>query len=138
MKRIAASYGLRKAAQNYSIPFIVTLELNWANEKIGFSSFSGVNYIAYAIVGGRGALLGPVLGTGLLVWTSNLFSSQGQYSAGLFGLLIIGVVTVAPGGLIGTFARAWNGLRRGAASSGDVLADTQAAPVSGTTPAKQG
>jgi branched-chain amino acid transport system permease protein len=103
-----------------------------------FSSFSGVNYIAYAIVGGRGALLGPVLGTGLLVWTSNLFSSQGQYSAGLFGLLIIGVVTVAPGGLIGTFARAWNGLRRGAASSGDALADTQAAPVSGTTPAKQG
>jgi ABC-type branched-subunit amino acid transport system permease subunit len=48
-----------------------------------FSSFSGVNYIAYAIVGGRGSLLGAVVGSGLLVWISNLFSSQGQYSAGL-------------------------------------------------------
>ncbi len=37
-----ANSALRKAAQGYSIPFIVTLELNWANEKIGFSSFSGV------------------------------------------------------------------------------------------------
>ena len=103
-----------------------------------FSSFSGVNYIAYAIVGGRGSLLGPVLGTGLLVWTSNLFSSQGQYSAGLFGLLIIGVVTVAPGGLIGTFTRVWNGLRGRAASPGVAPADAQAGQVAGTTPAKQG
>jgi branched-chain amino acid transport system permease protein len=70
-----------------------------------FSSFSGVNYIAYTIVGGRGTLLGPVLGSGLLVWTSNLFSSQGQYSAGLFGLLIIAVVMAAPGGLVGTAAQ---------------------------------
>ena len=79
-----------------------------------FSSFSGVNYIAYAIVGGKGSLLGQVLGTGLLVWTSNVFSSQGEYSAGLFGLLIIAVVTVAPGGLVGTGARLlqwWRGPR---------------------------
>ena len=70
-----------------------------------FSSFSGVNYIAYTIVGGRGSLLGPVLGSGLLVWMSNVFSSQGQYSAGLFGLLIIAVVMAAPGGLVGTGAQ---------------------------------
>ena len=77
-----------------------------------FSSFSGVNYIAYSIVGGRGSLLGAVLGSGLLVWTSNVFSSQGQYSAGLFGLLIIAVVTLAPGGLVGTGARLLRTLRR--------------------------
>lgn len=88
-----------------------------------FSSFSGVNYIAYAIVGGRGSLLGAVLGSGLLVWMSNLFSSQGQYSAGLFGLLIIVVVTLAPGGLIGTGARVLRTLRtrsgRGTAKAPD-------------------
>lgn len=77
-----------------------------------FSSFSGVNYIAYTIVGGRGSLLGSVLGSGLLVWTSNLFSSQGQYSAGLFGLLIITVVMAAPGGMVGTGARLLQALRR--------------------------
>lgn len=86
-----------------------------------FSSFSGVNYIAYAIVGGRGSLLGAVLGSGLLVWMSNLFSSQGQYSAGLFGLLIIAVVTLAPGGLVGTGVRLLHTLRgRWAAHRGGV------------------
>ncbi|MEP7300437.1 MAG: branched-chain amino acid ABC transporter permease [Caldimonas sp.] len=77
-----------------------------------FSSFSGVNYIAYVIVGGRGSLLGAVLGSGLLIWMSNLFSSQGQYSTGLFGLLIILVMTLAPGGLVGTGARLMRTLRR--------------------------
>lgn len=77
-----------------------------------FSSFSGVNYIAYAIVGGRSTMLGAFFGTSLLVWTSNLFSSRGEYSAGLFGLLIILVVTVAPGGLVGTGRRVLLAARR--------------------------
>jgi branched-chain amino acid transport system permease protein len=86
-----------------------------------FSSFSGVNYIAYAIVGGRGSLLGAVVGSGLLVWMSNLFSSQGQYSAGLFGLLIIVVVTLAPGGLVGTGARLLHAVRRRVSGRGGLL-----------------
>lgn len=100
-----------------------------------FSSFSGVNYIAYTIVGGRGSLLGPVLGSGLLVWTSNVFSSQGQYSAGLFGLLIIAVVMAAPGGLVGTGAQILRAItsrfarRKPPAASG---------PVGAATSVKQG
>jgi branched-chain amino acid transport system permease protein len=81
-----------------------------------FSSFSSVNYIAYAIIGGRGTMLGPVLGSGLLVWMSNMFSSQGQYSAGLFGLLLIAVVTIAPGGMVGAGMQAFHALRRRLAS----------------------
>jgi branched-chain amino acid transport system permease protein len=69
-----------------------------------FSSSSSVNYIAYTIVGGRVSMLGPVVGSVLLVWTSNLFSNQGQYSQGLFGLLIVIVVLVARGGIVGTVA----------------------------------
>ena len=92
-----------------------------------FSSFSSVNYIAYAIVGGRGTMLGPVLGTGLLVWMSNMFSSQGQYSAGLFGLLIILVVTIAPGGLVGTGAQALKAIRRRTALP-EKVADVPAEP----------
>lgn len=72
-----------------------------------FSSFSSVNYIAYAIVGGRSSVFGPMLGTALLVWASNIFSSQAEYSPALFGLLIIGVVTVAPAGLLGLLQRIW-------------------------------
>jgi branched-chain amino acid transport system permease protein len=67
-----------------------------------FSPVSSVNYIAYAIVGGRGSLLGPLVGSTLLVWASNLFSNQGQYSQGLFGLLIVVVVLVAKGGIVGS------------------------------------
>jgi branched-chain amino acid transport system permease protein len=80
-----------------------------------FSSMSGVNYIAYTIVGGRSSILGPILGSGLLVWASNIFSSQGAYSAGLFGLLIIAAATIVPGGIVGTFlqvVRAWRGRAR--------------------------
>ncbi len=67
-----------------------------------FSPSSSVNYIAYTIVGGRGSLLGSIVGSTLLVWMSNLFSTQGQYSDGLFGLLIVVVVLVARGGITGT------------------------------------
>jgi branched-chain amino acid transport system permease protein len=67
-----------------------------------FSPVSSVNYIAYAIVGGRGSLLGPLVGSTLLVWASNLFSNQGQYSQGLFGLLIVIVVLAAKGGIVGS------------------------------------
>jgi branched-chain amino acid transport system permease protein len=66
-----------------------------------FSSFSAVNYIAYAFIGGRRTMLGAVIGSVLLIFMSNLFSSQGAYSAGLFGLLLIAVVMIAPTGLVG-------------------------------------
>lgn len=92
-----------------------------------FSSFSGVNYIGYAIVGGRGTMLGALLGTGLLVWTSNVFSSHGEYSAGLFGLLIIVVVTLAPGGLVGTMQQLYRWLQRKGRPTPEV--PTDAAPL---------
>lgn len=66
-----------------------------------FSAISSVNYIAYAIVGGKASILGAVAGSSILVWASNVFSFQGEYSQGLFGLLLIFVVLVAKGGIIG-------------------------------------
>ncbi len=69
-----------------------------------FSPISSVNYIGYAIIGGRGSMLGPIVGSGLLVWATNLFSIQGEYSQGLFGVLIIIVVMLAKGGIVGAVA----------------------------------
>jgi branched-chain amino acid transport system permease protein len=77
-----------------------------------FSSASSVNYIAYTIVGGRDSMLGPIAGSVLLVWTSNIFSNQGQYSQGLFGLLIIVVILVARQGIIGTLGNAISLVKR--------------------------
>jgi branched-chain amino acid transport system permease protein len=69
-----------------------------------FSGGAAVNYIAYTIVGGRASILGPMVGSVLLVWATNVFGGQGEYSQGLFGILIIVVVLAAKGGIVGTVA----------------------------------
>jgi branched-chain amino acid transport system permease protein len=79
--------------------FALVNQLSTAHPS-SFSSFSAINYIAYVFIGGRRTMLGAVLGSVLLVWTSNIFSSQGQYSAGLFGALLLIVIMLAPGGLV--------------------------------------
>ncbi|MCG7400356.1 branched-chain amino acid ABC transporter permease [Caballeronia zhejiangensis] len=84
--------------------FALVNQLSTAHPS-SFASFSAINYIAYVFVGGRRTMLGPVVGTVLLVSMSNAFSSQAQYSSALFGLLLIAVVTIAPGGLVGTGQR---------------------------------
>ena len=54
-----------------------------------FSSWSVNNYIAYAFVGGKGTMLGIVVGSALLIVMTNLFSAFAHLSAGLFGILLI-------------------------------------------------
>jgi branched-chain amino acid transport system permease protein len=80
--------------------FALVNQLSTAHPS-SFSSFSAINYIAYVFIGGRRTMLGALVGSILLVLMSNIFSSQAQYSAGLFGLLLIGVIMVAPGGVVG-------------------------------------
>lgn len=80
--------------------FALVNQLSTANPS-SFASFSAVNYIAYAFIGGRRTMLGTVVGGVLLILMSNAFSSQAQYSSALFGLLLIAVVMIAPGGLVG-------------------------------------
>ena len=69
-----------------------------------FTSVTAVNYIAYTIVGGRASLLGTAIGAALLVFATNLLGGQGEYSEGLYGLLIILVVLIAKGGITGSAA----------------------------------
>jgi branched-chain amino acid transport system permease protein len=66
-----------------------------------FTALSAVNYITYAIVGGSASILGPVIGSSVLIWASNFFSSKGEFSQGLFGLLLILSVFVAKHGITG-------------------------------------
>lgn len=70
-----------------------------------FTSMSAVQYVAYAFVGGKGTILGSVLGATLLVSMSNVFSSQGMLSQALFGLLLMSVVMAAPEGIVGEIRR---------------------------------
>jgi len=67
-----------------------------------FDSVLAVDYIAYTIIGGRGSILGPIVGTGLMVYATNLFGTHGQFAQGLYGILILVVVLLARGGVVGT------------------------------------
>jgi branched-chain amino acid transport system permease protein len=82
-----------------------------------FTSWSVNNYIAYVFVGGRGNLLGVVIGSLLLIGMTNVFSSYASLSSGMFGLLLVIVMTVAPGGIVGTIGKLFGRFRaRGGAS----------------------
>jgi branched-chain amino acid transport system permease protein len=76
-----------------------------------FSPLSSVNYIAYAIIGGKSSMLGPVIGGTLLVVAADMFSARGEYSQFLFGLLIVIIVLVAKEGIFGGLAQAFRRLR---------------------------
>lgn len=84
--------------------FAVVNQLSTAHPS-EFTSFSAINYVAYAFVGGKGTMLGSVVGATLLILMSNYFSSQGAYASALFGLLLMSVVMVAPGGIVGEMRR---------------------------------
>lgn len=67
-----------------------------------FTSVTAVDFIAYTIIGGPASILGPLVGTGVLVYATNLFGTQGQYAQGLYGVLIVIVMLAARGGIVGT------------------------------------
>jgi branched-chain amino acid transport system permease protein len=75
-----------------------------------FSPLASVNYIAYAIIGGKGSMLGSVIGGTLLVVAADMFSARGEYSQFLFGLLIVIIVLVAKEGIFGGLTLAFNRL----------------------------
>ncbi|HEY8337961.1 MAG TPA: branched-chain amino acid ABC transporter permease [Tardiphaga sp.] len=70
-----------------------------------FSPLSSVNYIAYAIIGGKSSMLGSVVGGALLVWAGEQFALRGEYSQLMFGFLIVVVVLAAREGVVGSLSR---------------------------------
>ncbi len=66
-----------------------------------FTTMSGFSYIVFAIIGGRSSMLGPLLGAAVLTSATQLFSSRGEYSPALYGLLVILVVMLARDGIAG-------------------------------------
>lgn len=84
--------------------FAMVNQLSTAHPS-SFTSFSAITYIAYVFVGGRRSMLGAFVGAAVLIGMSNLFSAQSQRAGALFGLLLIAVVMIAPGGLVGAGLR---------------------------------
>ena len=94
-----------------------------------FSSLSSVNYIAYAIIGGKSSMLGPLVGGALLTWAGDVFALRGEYSQLLFGFLIVVVVLAARDGVVGTVSRLFDAIvsrqpRRSSLTPGALNAST--------------
>lgn len=78
-----------------------------------FAPMSSVTYITYTIVGGKGSILGTLVGAILLVTATDYFALSGELSPGLFGLLIVVVTLVARGGIVGLAGTLLRRLRGG-------------------------
>ncbi|MGE6742947.1 ABC transporter permease subunit [Allorhizobium pseudoryzae] len=80
-----------------------------------FSIAIGIEFLLMAVLGGTGSVYGAVLGSALVVVSKSvlqaalplLFGAEGNYEGLVFGLLLVGVLQVAPGGLWPYLTRRW-------------------------------
>jgi ABC-type branched-subunit amino acid transport system permease subunit len=66
-----------------------------------------------AIVGGSGTIIGPFLGSGIVLGLRNWVSSFFEFHAAVMGLVFIATILWAPHGIVGLFNR----LRPGSAKA---------------------
>lgn len=76
-----------------------------------FEAFSALDYIVYTIVGGQASIVGPVIGSAILVWATDALAEHGEYSELIYGVLIIVVMSVARDGIVGLVAKLIERLR---------------------------
>lgn len=70
-----------------------------------------INLFAWLILGGLGTRLGPVIGAIIGVYLDDRLASTAQYSALIWGCIILVVVMVAPGGIVTIVGRIFRWVR---------------------------
>jgi branched-chain amino acid transport system permease protein len=77
-----------------------------------FSLHNAALTIIWVIVGGRGTLVGPVLGAFALFYLTSFLGTQGALNNNLvLGVILIVFVLLVPRGLVPTIIRWWDGAR---------------------------
>jgi branched-chain amino acid transport system permease protein len=85
------------------------------NEFVGTSNVNlatSTEILIMVILGGKGTLLGPLLGSAVVVFVSNALSNITQRWQTLLGALYVIILVWAPDGVIGLARRAWEALGR--------------------------
>ena len=77
-----------------------------------FSVAQSILFVLVVMLGGSGALLGPVLGALVVGLLPEMLSSLEEYRLLLFGALLLVVLWVAPGGVAALLAGLWRRLGR--------------------------
>ncbi len=88
------------------------------------------NFVIYAVVGGVKTLLGPLLGTGLIMYLQNVISAKTDAWRLIEGVVFVLVIVFLPGGILGSFQR-----KRARAIFSAALAT--APPDAGAAPARK-
>jgi len=63
------------------------------------------NFVIYTIVGGVKTILGPVVGTAVIMYLQNVISAKTDAWRLIEGLLFVAVIVFLPGGVLGSFKR---------------------------------
>ena len=79
-----------------------------------FSLEQSVSFLTMVLLGGAGSLLGPILGTVIVILLFEYLQVFGQAQMALYGLMIIGVLFFMPRGLAGVLREAAQRRRRSA------------------------
>jgi ABC-type branched-subunit amino acid transport system permease subunit len=61
------------------------------------------NFVVYAVVGGLQTVLGPLLGTGIVLYLQNVISGKTDAWRLIEGLIFVGIILFMPGGVLGLF-----------------------------------
>jgi branched-chain amino acid transport system permease protein len=61
-----------------------------------------INLLAWMVMGGLGTQLGPIIGAGLGVYLNDSLAQTQEYSQLIWGLILVGIVALAPGGIVTT------------------------------------
>lgn len=65
--------------------------------------------VLIVILGGRGSLVGPIIGAVIFAWLPEVLRSAGEMRFAIFGVLLIVVVRLLPKGLVSLWPSAWRG-----------------------------
>ena len=91
-------------------PFLGTFpplsEQEWSDV---FNLYNAALAIIWVIIGGRGTLIGPVLGALILFYLTSFLGRQAVVNINLFlGLVLIVFVLVVPKGIVPSFVQLWD------------------------------
>ena len=89
---------------------LYSLTFRYANARLMHWTVSG-DAIVWTLVGGAGSLIGPVVGTGLLVVFTDYVSAWIEDYKIIIGAVIIVVVLAAPQGIVGVIRERWTARR---------------------------
>lgn len=85
------------------ITYIVPTDASYV---VGFSA------LVYAVIGGSGTLVGPIVGSVIVVGLTQLSGTSGAKSNLIFAVALLVVLLFFPGGTVGTVSRAWSWLAK--------------------------